>query len=93
MNGYAVAADVAWLEVPDSQQPTAVAARVPDGPPLAFHGASALIWLSAVEGGDADTIADRVADATGEHPDTVSPAVRTFLTELVAHGLLVVTPG
>lgn len=89
MTGYAVAGDVAWLEVPGAHEPSAVAARVPDGPPLALHGPSAVIWLCAVDGGDADAIADRVADATGEHPDTVSPAVHTFLTELVSRGLLV----
>ncbi|MDX6360137.1 MAG: hypothetical protein QOH37_3191 [Nocardioidaceae bacterium] len=93
MSGYAVAADVAWLEVPDAHEPSAVAARVPDGPPLALHGPSAVIWLCAVDGGDADAITDRVADATGEHPDTVAPAVHGFLTELVSRGLLTETHG
>ena len=88
MTGYRVAPDVAWVEVAHTPEPQAVAARVPDGPPLALHGASAVIWLVAVEGGDATDIVDRVALATGEHPETVESAVLGFLDDLVARGLL-----
>lgn len=88
MSGYRVASDVAWVRVAHTTQPQAVAARVPDGPPLALHGPSAVIWLSAVQGGDATEVVDRVALASGEHPDIVEQAVLDFLDDLVARGLL-----
>ncbi len=88
MTSYRVAPDVAWVEVSTSSAPEAVAARVPDGPPLALHGPSALIWLSAVESGNTREVVDRVADATGELPQTVEQGVRDFLDDLVARGLL-----
>jgi hypothetical protein len=90
MSGYRVAPDVAWVEVAHTPEPQAVAARVPDGPPLALHGPSAVIWLSAAEGGDASEVVDRVALATGEHPETVEQSVLDFLDDLVARGLLTV---
>jgi hypothetical protein len=86
--GYRVAPDVAWVQVAHTSPPAAVAARVPDGPPLALQGPSAVIWLSAVEGGDATEVVDRVALAAGEHPETVERAVLEFLDDLVARGLL-----
>jgi hypothetical protein len=47
-----------------------------------------VIWLSAVQGGDATEVVDRVALAAGEHPETVERAVLEFLDDLVARGLL-----
>ncbi len=89
MTTYRVAPDVAWVEVAGSPQPEAVAARVPDGPPLALLGPSAVIWLSVVEGGDAREVVDRVADATGQFRETVEEGVCGLLEDLVARGLLV----
>jgi hypothetical protein len=43
-----------------------------------------VIWLSAAEGGDAKEVVDRVALATGEHPETVEQSVLDFLDDLVA---------
>lgn len=92
MTGYRVAPDVAWVRVAHTSEPQAVAARVPDGPPLALHGTSAVIWLIAVEGGNATEVVDRVALVTGEHPETVEGAVLEFLDDLVARGLLIAGP-
>jgi hypothetical protein len=89
---YRVAPDVAWVVVTTTAAPEAVAARVPDGPPLALHGSSALIWLSAVDSGDTRDVVDRVAEATGELPETVEQGVRDFLDDLVARGLLTSAP-
>lgn len=68
------------------------AARLPDGPILAFDELSALIWRSAADGSRADVVA-RVVEATGETPEAVRPHIDAFLDDLVSRGLLVVTPG
>lgn len=88
MTDYRVAPDVAWVEVTGTKEPEAVAARIPDGPPVALLGPSAVIWLSAVEGGDVHDVVSRVADATGELTRTVEDGVKNLLDDLVARGLL-----
>lgn len=93
MTGYTLASGVAWVQVesgagPAASEPRAVAARVPDGPPMALHGSSAVIWLCALQGGDAQDVVAAVVEATGGDHALVAGPVTDFLDELVARGLL-----
>lgn len=87
MTGLGVAGGVAWVQV-DQTVPEVVVARVPEGPPLDLAGPAAVIWLAAIEGGDAEAVVVRVA-AWSEQPVAVVEAdVRSLLDDLVARGLL-----
>lgn len=94
MTGYRLAPGVAWVDVAASnpslpvEEPRAVAARVPDGPPVALHGSSAVIWTSALGGGDDEDVIGRVVAATGQDRSRVAGQVTEFLHDLVARGLL-----
>jgi hypothetical protein len=94
MNGYRLAPGVAWVEVesgahdPAGTEPRAVVARVPDGPPVALHASSAVVWMCALDGGDAEQVISRVVEATGEDRGRVASQVTAFLDDLVDRGLL-----
>ncbi|WP_353827020.1 PqqD family protein [Agromyces sp. SYSU T0242] len=64
------------------------AATLPDGPIAVLDGVAGLIWLEAV-GGPAETLVERVAEATGAEPEVIRGEVERFVAELVARGLLV----
>lgn len=66
---------------------TVYAARLPDGPIVVLEGVAALIWDEACAG-DRGTITDRVAAATDVAPDLIRADVDSFVTDLVARGLL-----
>ncbi|GAA1762312.1 PqqD family protein [Agromyces humatus] len=66
---------------------TVYVAPLPDGPIVVLEGIAVLIWGEAC-GGDRDTIADRVAEATDAPPDEIRAHVDAFVADLVARGLL-----
>jgi hypothetical protein len=94
VTGYHLAPGVAWVEVETGAhdragtEPRAVVARVPDGPPVALHASSAVVWVCALDGGDAQEVISRVVEATGEDRDRVASQVTDFLDDLVDRGLL-----
>lgn len=63
------------------------AARLPDGPIVVLDGIAGLIWNEAC-GGERESIADRVAEATDAAPDAIRADVEAFVAGLVARGLL-----
>lgn len=63
------------------------AAPLPDGPIMVLDGIAGLIWIEAC-GGDRESIADRVAEATDATPDAIRADVDAFVAELMARGLL-----
>lgn len=94
MTGFRLAPGVAWVDVVPSgasgeEEPRAVAARVPDGPPVALHGSSAVVWRCALGGGGTEDVVSCVVEATGEARETVVAPVEQFLGDLVSRGLLV----
>ena len=66
---------------------TVYAARLPDGPIVVLDGIAGLIWCEAC-GGDRESIADRVAEATDAAPDAIRADVEAFVADLIARGLL-----
>lgn len=66
---------------------TVYAARLPDGPIVVLDGIAGLIWSEAC-GGDRESIADRVAEATDAATDAIRADVEAFVADLVARGLL-----
>jgi hypothetical protein len=62
-------------------------AQLPDGPILALHQASALIWDEALSG-DREHLAQRVATATGAEIVDVAEYVEGFVADLIDRGLL-----
>lgn len=91
MSEYRVPHGVAWVEVGEDDEaldPEAVVARVPEGPPLALRGPSALIWFAALEGGTEDDVVSRVVHTSGQPATVVAGDVRDLLARLVALGLL-----
>jgi hypothetical protein len=89
-----MAPGVAWVEVApdgaaDAPEPAAVAARVPDGPPVALNGSSAVVWRCALGGGSTEDVVARVVEATGQDRETVTAPVQRFLQDLLGRGLLV----
>jgi hypothetical protein len=66
---------------------TVYAARLPDGPIVVLDGIAGLIWNEAC-GGDCESIADRVAEATDAPTDAIRADVDAFVADLVARGLL-----
>jgi hypothetical protein len=75
--------DVAVTEEGDA----VYAAHLPDGPIAVLEGTAALIWDEACSG-ERETIADRVAEATGAAADEIRSDVESFVDQLVAQGLL-----
>jgi hypothetical protein len=94
VSGYRLAPGVAWVLVEPAShalaqaEPRAVVARVPDGPPVALHGSSAVIWTYAVDGGATEDVISRVVEVTGEDRDRVAAQVAAFLDDLVHRELL-----
>lgn len=63
------------------------AAALPDGPIVVLEEVAAFIWVEACDG-DRESIADRVAEATGSHVHDVRADVDAFVDDLVGRGLL-----
>ena len=63
------------------------AATLPGGPILVLEGGAAAIWAAACDG-SRDTIAERVAEATGAEVADVRSEVGSFVDELLTLGLL-----
>ena len=83
MSRLAPASGVAHLE----QGAVVYAATLPAGPILVLDGGAAAIWAAACEG-PRDTIAERVAQATGADLAEVRSEVESFVEELLGLGLL-----
>ncbi|GAB3247420.1 hypothetical protein GCM10027425_03210 [Alteromonas gracilis] len=87
------AADVAWTEDADTDEPVVALGRVPDGQPILLRDVSALIWLLLVETEDPVVVAADLRDAFPQIPPAeVDGSVRAFVDDLVARGLLVEIP-
>jgi len=62
-------------------------AHLPDGPIAVLEGTAALIWGEACSG-ERESIADRVAEATGAAVAEIRGDVESFVADLVERGLL-----
>lgn len=85
--GFRVPERIAWVDAAEiGGSDDLCLAHLPSGETVVLSGSARLIWLLAVDGGD-DVVAE-VAELVGEEPEAIAPEVRSFLAELVEHGLL-----
>ena len=84
---YAVADDVAWLDVTEGGE-VVYATTLPEGPPMVLRATGRLIFTAAAAGGTLDVILERVGEASEMDPDTIRDEVTAFVDHLVTIGLL-----
>jgi len=68
------------------------AAPLPHGPIAVLEGGAAAIWIAACDG-PSESIAERVAEATGARVGEVRADVDAFVRELLDRGLLESDPA
>jgi len=83
---YRVPDNIAWVDGADfGLTEELYLTKVPEGTTVLLKDTARLIWLVAIEGGDALT---EVAELVNQEPQVIEPDVTAFLVDLTSRGLL-----